>query len=44
MYSRHLINLRLSHCSHSDYFNYVFHNFWAGQFRSLMEEWSSSQI
>jgi len=46
-YSRRLINLRLSHCSHSDYFNNVFHNFWAGQFRSLkkpMEEWSSKQI
>jgi len=38
--------VRLSHCSHSNYFNNVF-NFWAGQFRSLkkpMEEWSSSQI
>ena len=26
-YSRHLINLRLSHCSHLDYFNDVFTNF-----------------
>jgi len=30
-----LINLRLSHCSNLDFFNDVFHNFWAGQFRSL---------
>jgi len=26
-YSRHLINLGLSHCSHLDYFNDVFNNF-----------------
>jgi len=26
-YSRHLINLWLSHCSHLDYFNNVFTNF-----------------
>jgi len=26
-YSRHLINIRLSHCNHLDYFNDIFTNF-----------------
>jgi len=45
-YSRRLMNLRLSHCSHLDYFNDVFNNFSGPtSFNHLpMEEWSSSQI
>jgi len=46
-----LIKLRLSHCSHLDYFNNVFNNFSRpasfNSSRNLwtsMEEWSSSQI
>jgi len=50
-YSRRLINLRLSHWSHLEYFNDVFNDFSRpasfNSSRSLwnsMQEWSSSQI
>jgi len=31
----HIVALRLSNCSHSDYFNDVFNNFEAGKFQFL---------